>query len=140
MPWMGDWFAILFHVLIHQFVSSVLFVGCYHVLTNFAYLNVHDLVRYPWCYYFQIIDDWLTDCADMKKAGVHIATPHPSKQAAKTSANSQRKEQAQKSFSCNSCNRYLTWSASEINPLQSLTLKFLQVIWLGKRFTITFKG
>lgn len=52
---------------------------------------------------------------DLKKAGVHIATPHPSKQAAKTSANSQRKEQAQKSFSCNSCNR----SFGSENALQS---------------------
>ncbi|KAJ6913487.1 hypothetical protein NC651_015874 [Populus alba x Populus x berolinensis] len=52
---------------------------------------------------------------DLKKTGVHIATPHPSKQAAKTPANSQRKEQAQKSFSCSSCNR----SFGSENALQS---------------------
>ncbi|KAJ6362689.1 hypothetical protein OIU78_002982 [Salix suchowensis] len=56
---------------------------------------------------------------DFKKVGVHIATPHPSKQAAKTSANRQKMEQAQK-----------------ILFLQLLQ----QVIWLGKCFTITFKG
>ncbi|KAF9680170.1 hypothetical protein SADUNF_Sadunf06G0093200 [Salix dunnii] len=52
---------------------------------------------------------------DLKKVGVHIATPHPSKQAAKTSANRQKMEQAQKSFSCNSCNR----SFGSENALQS---------------------
>ncbi|KAJ6746794.1 DEACETYLASE 2A putative-RELATED [Salix koriyanagi] len=52
---------------------------------------------------------------DFKKVGVHIATPHPSKQAAKTSANRQKMEQAQKSFSCSSCNR----SFGSENALQS---------------------
>ncbi|KAG6769707.1 hypothetical protein POTOM_025368 [Populus tomentosa] len=76
---------------------------------------IYSLMPLPRGYYFQIIDDWLTDCADLKKTGVHIATPHPSKQAAKTPANSQRKEQAQKSFSCSSCNR----SFGSENALQS---------------------
>ncbi|KAJ6699280.1 32 KDA HEAT SHOCK PROTEIN-RELATED [Salix purpurea] len=56
---------------------------------------------------------------DFKKVGVHIATPHPSKQAAKTSANRQK-----------------DGAGSEILFLQLLQ----QVIWLGKCFTITFKG
>ncbi|GAB4856496.1 hypothetical protein Ancab_014411 [Ancistrocladus abbreviatus] len=46
---------------------------------------------------------------DGKKASVHVATPHPSKQAVKTSANSgkpnQQTPKSGGSFSCNSCNR-----------------------------------
>ncbi|CAK7343368.1 unnamed protein product [Dovyalis caffra] len=55
---------------------------------------------------------------DLKKVGGHTATPYPSKQVAKTSAaNSQKKEQTQKSFACSSCNR----SFGSDNALQSHT-------------------
>ncbi|GAB4856497.1 hypothetical protein Ancab_014412 [Ancistrocladus abbreviatus] len=49
--------------------------------------------------------------SDGKKASVHVATPHPSKQAVKTSANSgkpnQQTPKSGGSFSCNSCNRHV---------------------------------
>ncbi|KAJ8899565.1 hypothetical protein K2173_018539 [Erythroxylum novogranatense] len=55
---------------------------------------------------------------DTKKVGVHVATPHPSKQVLKTPANSdQNKGQISKTFACKSCNR----SFGSENALQSHT-------------------
>lgn len=83
--------------------------GCYNILlvvTNLIWIPAF-ITTVNWCLTLMQV---LIVGADGKKGVVHVATPHPSKQAGKTAKNEKSKQQSPKSaggFKCNSCDRYI---------------------------------